>query len=139
MKQVENFFNMVNPILKRKEFEEFEPKEQQYQDKQPDLSYSPKLAEIPDYEDIPTKELFSSLDFNPKLSDFQRKILDQIIFKNHKAFSLDGRIGEYSDIKYAIKLTDDAIPISMPPYHASSEKQQDIDKQIDKWFSQGVI
>jgi len=59
--------------------------------------------------------------------------------KHQKAFSLDGRIGEYSDIKYAIKLTEDTVPISMPPYHASPEKRADIDKQIDKWFSQGVI
>ena len=27
----------------------------------------------------------------------------------------------------------------MPPYHASPKKRADIDKQIDKWFSQGVI
>jgi len=27
----------------------------------------------------------------------------------------------------------------MPPYHASPEKRKDIDKQINKWFSQGVI
>ena len=27
----------------------------------------------------------------------------------------------------------------MPPYHASPEKRADIDKQLDKWFSQGVI
>ena len=27
----------------------------------------------------------------------------------------------------------------MPPYHMSPEKRKDIDKQINKWFSQGVI
>jgi len=27
----------------------------------------------------------------------------------------------------------------MAPYHASLEKRKDIDKQIDKWFTQGVI
>ena len=125
--------------MKKKETEEIEPEEQRYQDKQPDLAYGPKLAEIPDYEEVPTKELLSSLDFNPKLSDSQKKALEQVIFKNRKAFSLDGQIGEYSDIKYSIKLTENAVPISMPPYHASPEKRQDIDKQIDKWFSQGVI
>src|SRR5258706_15398356 len=66
-------------------------------------------------------------------------MLEQIIYKNRKAFSLDGWIGEYSDIKYTIKLTEDAVLISMPPYHTSPEKRTDIDKQIDKWFSQGVI
>ena len=137
--QISGFFNLVNPILKKKETEEFKPEEQKYQDQQPDLSYSPKLAEIPDYEDITTKELLSSLDFNPKLSDAQKKALSQVIFKNRRAFSLDRRIGEYSNIKYSIKLSEDAIPMSMPPYHTSPEKRQDIDKQIDKWFSQGVI
>ena len=88
--QVDTFFNLVNPILRKKETEEIEPEEQQYQDKQPDLAYGPKLAEIPDYEEVPTKELLSSLDFNPKLSDSQKKALEQVIFKNRKAFSLDG-------------------------------------------------
>jgi len=27
----------------------------------------------------------------------------------------------------------------MAPYHTSLEKRKDIDKQIDKWFTQGVI
>jgi hypothetical protein len=137
--QVHAFFNLVTPILKKKVLEEDDSDEQRYQDRQLDLSYGPKLAEVPDSEDIPTRELLSSLDFNPKLSTTQRETLERIVYKNRKAFSLDGRIGEYSDIKYAIKLTDEAVPISMPPYHASPEKRADIDKQIDKWFSQGVI
>ena len=137
--QAHAFFNLVAPILKKKGTEETETDEQRYQDRQHDLSYRPKLAEIPDSKDIPTQELLSSLDFNPKLSTSQRKTLERIVFKNQKAFALDGWIGEYSDIKYAIKLTEDAVPISMPPYHASPEKRANIDKQIDKWFSQGVI
>ena len=88
--QVDAFFNLVNPILKKKEFEEFKPEEQQYQDKQPNLTYGLKLAEILDYEEVTTKELLSSLDFNPKLSNSQKKALEQVIFKNRKAFSLDG-------------------------------------------------
>jgi len=52
---------------------------------------------------------------------------------------MDGQIGEYLDIKYRINLQEEAVPISMPPYHASPAKCMDIDKQIDKWFSQGVI
>ena len=113
--------------------------EQRYQDCQHDLSYRPKLAEIPDSEDILTQELLSSLDFNPKLSTSQWKTLEQIVFKNQKAFALNRQISEYSNIKYAIKLTEDAVPISMPPYHTSPEKHTDINKQINKWFSQGVI
>ena len=137
--QTTAFFNLVAPILERRSLEKEASEEQPYQDQQPDLSYGPKLAEIPEYEDIPTKEFLSMLDFNPKLSKSQKESLQQIVLKHRKAFSLDGRIGEYSDIKYTIKLKEDAIPISMPPYHASPEKRADIDKQIDKWFAQGVI
>ena len=135
--QVLSFFNLVTPILQKKEIEHSE--EQPYQDQQPDVSYRLKLVEVPDCDDIPTQELLTSLDFNPKLSASQRKALEYVVFKHRKAFSLDGRIGEYSNIKYAIKLAEDTIPISMPPYHTSPEKRADIDKQIDKWFSQGVI
>jgi hypothetical protein len=137
--QVQTFFNLVNSVLKNKEPEAFEPHEQGYQDQQPDLPYGPKLAEVPLHEEIPSNELLSSLDFNPQLSKMQCSQLERVIIQNSKAFSLDGRIGDYSDIKYTIKLKEDAEPVSMPPYHASPEKRQDIDKQIDKWFSQGVI
>jgi hypothetical protein len=137
--QVQTFFNLVNTVLRNKEPEVFEPQEQKYQDQQPDLPYGPKLAEVPLHEEIPSNELLSSLDFNPQLSKVQCSQLEKVIIQNSKAFSLDGRIGDYSDIKYTIKLKEDAEPVSMPPYHASPEKRRDIDKQIDKWFSQGVI
>src|SRR5258706_2820101 len=135
--QIQTFFNLVAPILQKRETKYSE--EQLYQDRQPDMPHGPKLTEVPNCDDIPTQELLSTLDFNPKLSTLQRKTLERIVYKNWKAFSLDGWIREYSDIRYTIKLTDNAVPISMPPYHASPEKRTDINKQIDKWFSQGVI
>ena len=137
--QVRVFFNFVNSVLRVKEPEILEPEEQAYEDRQPDTSFGPKLAEVPDPREIPSQELISSLDFNPKLSSTQRTKLEQVIRRNSKAFSLDGRIGDYSDIKYKINLKEGAEPVSMPPYHASPEKRKDIDKQINKWFSQGVI
>ena len=133
------FFNTVTRVLKPPGSNLPDSEEQRYQDSQPDIGHGPNLAEVPTYEDTPSSELISSLDFNPKLSQVQRSKLEEVIRKNHKAFSLDGRIGEYSDIKYSIKLKEGAEPVSMPPYHASPEKRKDIDKQIDKWFSQGVI
>lgn len=120
--QTAAFFNLVAPILDRKFLKKESSEEQPYQDQQPDLPYSPKLTEIPKYEDISTKEFLSTLDFNPKLLKSQKELLQQIVLKHRKAFSLNGRIGECSDIKYTIKLKDEAIPISMPPYHASPEK-----------------
>ena len=136
---VQNFFNLVTPILRSREHEDQLSTEQQYQNQQPDVSFRPKLMEVPVYKDISSQELLSSLDFNPKLSKTERNHLEQVILWNSKAFSLDGHIGSYSDIKYSIKLKDDAKPISMLPYHASPKKRADIDKQIDKWFLQGVI
>ena len=136
---VQNFFNLVTPILRSKEHEDQPSAVQQYQNQQPNVLFGPKLAEVPVHEDISSKELLSSLNFNPKLLKSERGHLEQVVLQNSKAFSLDSRIGSYSDIKYSIKLKDDAEPISMPPYHASPEKRADIDKQIDKWFSQGVI
>ena len=44
-----------------------------------------------------------------------------------------------ADIKYSIKVKDSTEAISMLPYPASPEKWADINKRIDKWFSQGVI
>ena len=96
--------------------------EQQYQNQQPNISFGPKLAEVPVYEDISSQELLSSLDFNPKLLKTERSRLEQVVLWNSKAFSLDSCIRSYLDIKYSIKLKDNAKPISMPPYHASPEK-----------------
>jgi len=39
--------------------------EQKHQNQQPDLPYGPKLADIPDPEDIAESEPIKSLDFNP--------------------------------------------------------------------------
>jgi deoxyuridine 5'-triphosphate nucleotidohydrolase len=136
---IQAFFNMVTSILRRKEESETKSEEQIYQDQQPDLDHGPKLAEVPDPTSILSSELTQVLDFNPRLSNPQKSRLIRVILRNHKAFSLDGRIGEYTDIKYSIKLKPEAIPVSMAPYHASPEKREDIDKQLDKWFSQGVI
>ena len=119
---VQNFFNLITPILRSREHEDQLSTEQQYQNQQPDILFGPKLAEVPVYKDISSQELLSSLYFNPKLSKTERNRLEQVILQNSKAFSLDGRIGLYSDIKYSIKLKDDAKPISMPPYHASPKK-----------------
>jgi len=139
LQSVQTFINIVNSLLRPEKIDNEDSDEQKHQNRQPDLPYGPKLAEIPDLEDIAKSKLIKSLNFNPKLSIQQKKQLESVIKCNHKAFSLDGHIGEYSDIKYSIKLQPDAEPISMAPYHASPEKRKDIDKQIDKWFAQGVI
>jgi len=79
LNQVQVFFNFVNSVLKAKELEILEPEEQAYEDQQPDASFGPKLAEVPDPQEIPSQELLSSLDFNPKLLAIQRTKLEQVI------------------------------------------------------------
>ena len=85
----QNFFNLVNPILQARR-DEKNSSEQEYYNQQSDLPNGPKLAEVPEYEDVPSKELLSSLDFNPKLSLVQRSQLEKVILRNSRAFSLDG-------------------------------------------------
>ena len=116
-----------------------EKEEQQHAEKQVEQPIRPKTAEVPEFEDIPKESLISTLDINPRLDRKQRKALEKVLIKNHLAFSLDGRIRKYKKLKYEIKLKEDAKPISLPPYHASPEKREAIDKQLDKWFSQDVI
>ena len=138
--EIEGFTFLMNSMIRVvKENTQTTPAEQAYQDEQPDIPVGPKTAEVPEFEDIASKELVSSIDFNPKLSLAQRAKLEKIVMKNSRAFSLDGKIGKYSGIQYPIKLVPDAQPVSLAPYHASPEKREAIDKQLDKWFSQGVI
>ena len=116
-----------------------EHEELEHAEKQPEQPPGPKTAEVPEFDFIPREQLISALDINPKLDPQQRKQVEKILIKNHQAFSLDGRIGKYTDIQYEIKLDPQAKPISLAPYHASPEKRDVIDKQLEKWYSQDVI
>jgi len=113
--------------------------EQEFAETQLEQPAGPKTAEVPEFEDIPKEQLITSLDINPRLTKDQRAKLDKILMANHRAFSLDGRIGKYEGIQYEINLLPDATPVSLPPYSASPEKREAIDKQLDKWYSQNVI
>ena len=113
--------------------------EEEHAEAYKEWSPGPKTAEVPEFELIPKEQLISALDINEKLTSAQKKALEKILVKNQLAFSLDGRIGKYQGIKYEIRLNSDAQPVSLPPYHASPEKREAIDKQLDKWFSQDVI
>ncbi|KZT50214.1 hypothetical protein CALCODRAFT_408934, partial [Calocera cornea HHB12733] len=54
------------------------------------------------------------------------------------AFAFDGRLGQYP-AKVRITLREGADPVSLPLYGASPAKREVIDKQIDAWWSQGVV
>ena len=116
-----------------------EKEEQHHAKSQLKQPVGPKTAEVPEFEDIPKESLIAALDINPCLNPRQKKALEKVLIKNHKAFSLDGRIGHYDKLKYEIKLKEGTQPISLPPYHASPEKREAINKQLDKWFKQDVI
>jgi hypothetical protein len=139
LEDIQTFINYTKSILRKVEPNIPEPEEQAYEESQPDLPPSLKTTKIPDMDNITAKDLISNLDFNPNLSKSQCQAFEKVILANHQAFSPDRRIGKYSDIWYPIKLVPDAKPISLPPYHTSPEKREAINKQINKWFSQGVI
>ena len=113
--------------------------EEEHAEAQPEQPPGPKTAEVPEFEHIPREELISALDINPRLDSKQKKQLEKVLTRNYQAFSLDGRIGKYEGIQYNIKLVEGATPVSLPPYTASPEKREAIDKQLDKWYSQDVI
>jgi deoxyuridine 5'-triphosphate nucleotidohydrolase len=135
------FINFTKTFVKshNKKLQGQSKEEKDYAENQGELPVGPKTAEVPEFEDIPREQLISALDINPKLSRDQKSKLEKVLNSNHKAFSLDGRIGKYEGIKYEIKVQDGATPISLPPYSASPDKREAIDKQLDKWFSQDVI
>ena len=137
--QINTFTNWVKSILKKPQNNKPKDQEQLYQNQVHDLPNSPKTAELPPMDDTLAKDLLITLDFNPKLTSDQRSKLEKVILANSRAFSIDGRIGRYEGIQYPIHLKEGAQPVSLPPYHASPEKREAIDKQLDKWFSQNII
>jgi len=110
-KEVLKFANHTEAILHTfKKTPEENKEELEHTENQPEQPSGPKMAEVPEFEDIP-EELSSSLDINPKLNPNQRKQLEKVLIKNHVAFSLDRRIGKYEGIQYEIKLEEDAKPV----------------------------
>ena len=139
--EIQAFVALTQAAMKayRKEPEGQTQEERKYTEKQPDQPSGPKTAEVPEFEDIPRELLISSLDINSKLTKEQKSKIEKVLTDNHRAFSLDGRIGRYEGIQYEIEVQPGATLISLPPYSASPEKREAINKQLDKWFSQDII
>src|SRR5690349_18654871 len=72
------------------------------------------------------------------LTDKQKAALIKVVLKYHKAFGLDGHLGNYP-AKVDIHLCEGAKEISLAPYSASPANREIIDKQINEWFRLGVI
>lgn len=114
-------------------------KDELLHEQEEEVQGGPKTAEAPDPEPIPSDRLLSEVHFNPQLTSEQRKILESVILKRAKAFSLDGRLGQH-DAKVEIKLKKgQEEPVSMRPYAMSPLKRKIVDEQLDAWLAAKVI
>ena len=97
----------------------------------------PKVAELS--EDLAnSKRLIKALDINPELPAVEWDRIQEVIIKNHWAFSLDDRLG-HLDHAIHIPLKPGPKKISLPPFHSSPANREVINKQIDKWIQLCVI
>ena len=87
---------------------------------------------------VDSKRLIETLNINPELLAVERDRIQEVIVKNHRAFSLDDCLGHLVHTIH-IPLKPRAKEISLPPFHASHANQEVINKQMDKWIQLGVI
>ena len=92
----------------------------------------PKVAELSD-DLVDSKRLIETLDINPKLPVVERDRIQEVIIKNHWAFSLDDHC-RHLDHAIHIPSKSGAKEISLPPFHAFPPNREVIDKQRDKWI-----
>ncbi|QRV75096.1 Retrovirus-related Pol polyprotein from transposon [Ceratobasidium sp. AG-Ba] len=134
-KQGEALVNLVNTLEQLDPIKE-EPIDPEYS-KSPEGG--PKIWDNPGPDIVPSEDAFKEIEFGPNLSEHEKRILQNIIKKNLKAFSFDGRLGTYP-AKIRIRLKDENTrPVSLAPYPVSPEKKEVIGKQIDDWLRLGVI
>ncbi|QRW06065.1 Retrovirus-related Pol polyprotein from transposon [Ceratobasidium sp. AG-Ba] len=127
--------NLIKSLLKKTPVPE--PTEQEIELSQP-VEGGPKTSELPSLEHIPKDRLLSEIHFSEDLTESQLKNLEKVVLKHHKAFGLDGRLGNYP-AQVEINLREGAKEISLPPYSASPAKREVIDKQLEEWLRLDVI
>lgn len=104
---------------------------------EPPLENGPKTAETPE-DPITSAELFKEIDISRELSEGEVVRLKEILWSNKEVFGLNGQLGNYPG-EVEVPMVDGTKPISIPPFGASPEKRQVIDKQMDSWLQLGVI
>jgi dUTPase len=119
--QVQRIFNVITPILQDQKDKDNTSEKQQYRCPQAELPYRSVLAEVPRHKDVLSVELLFSLDPNLRLLMSQGVKLKDVIFE------------------YRISPQKNSATVSMQYYYASPVQCTDIDKQINKWSTQGVI
>ena len=99
--------------------------------------YGPKTAAMPDPTIYPSSQLEELIDVG-SLPDHLKEAAWAMLRKRIKAFGFDGRLGNLP-AKVHIRTVDGQVPITVPMYHASPQKREIIDEQLNTWFEQGVI
>ena len=99
--------------------------------------YGPKTAAMPDPDVYPSDQLEELIDVG-SLPDHLKEDAWTMLRRRIKAFGFDGRLGSLP-AKVHIRTIDGQVPISVPMYHASPQKCEIIDEQLNTWFEQGVI
>lgn len=99
--------------------------------------YGPKTAAMPDPSVYPSSQLEELIDVG-SLPDHLKEAAWAMLRKRVKAFGFDGRLGNLA-AKVHIRTVDGQVPIAVPMYHASPQKREIIDEQLNTWFEQGVI
>jgi hypothetical protein len=97
----------------------------------------PKTAEIPEEITI-GDELLQNVDISTNLTSEERQEMERVLQRNHAAFALDGRLGNYKE-NVRIPLVPETKPISIPPFPMSPANREIIDKQMDSWLKLEVI
>ena len=99
--------------------------------------YGPKTAAMPDPTVYSSSQLEELIDVG-NLPEHLKEAAWAMLRKRVKAFGFDGRLGNLP-AKVHIRTVDGQVPIAVPMYHASPQKRELIDEQLNTWFEQGVI
>ncbi|KAL1923263.1 uncharacterized protein VTP21DRAFT_9639 [Calcarisporiella thermophila] len=83
-------------------------------------------------------EAFSAAHLNPELTLEQLEAVKEKLWKHHKAFSLDGRLGNTNLLPLDIN-TGNAKPVSLPPYRVSPREREAIEKEVQELMAQGIV
>jgi hypothetical protein len=97
----------------------------------------PKTSEIPEEITI-GDELLQNVDISINLTSEEWREMEKVLQRNHAAFALDGRLGNYKE-NVKIPLVPETKPISIPPFPMSPANREIIDKQMDSWLKLEVI
>ena len=100
-------------------------------------NYGPKTAAMPDLTTYPSSKMEELIDVG-SLPDHLKESAWEMLRRRQKAFGFDGRLG-HLPTKVHIRTVDGQVPIAVPMYGSSPEKQRVMDEQMDKWFEQDVI